>query len=424
MARAIGGARSALCIARLLWLARIRHRRRLDELWCRPAGRLSPSRRLRCTHPQGREAGRPAGRAVHESGARHQSQDCKGAGSHLPATAARPRRRGDRMRRRDFITLLGGASVAWPLAARAQQAAMPVVGFLSSASPDSYTIRLRAFRQGLKEAGYVEGQNVAIEYRWAEGQNSRLPVFAAELVHRQVDVIVAGGGTPCAVAAKAATGTIPIIVEVAVDPVAAGFVASLDKPGGNITGVTNLNVEIGPKRLELMHELLPSVSVIGVLVNPANPALFEPFVQSLEAAAKRLRLELHVLNASDDRDFEPVFAALDQLKAGALVIGPDVFFNSHIEQIAALAIGHALPTVYQYRPFVEAGGLLSYGSDETETYHLVGAYTGRVLKGEKPANLPVVQSTKVELIINLKTAKALGLTVPLPLAGRADEVIE
>jgi putative ABC transport system substrate-binding protein len=328
------------------------------------------------------------------------------------------------MRRREVITLLGGAVATWPIAVRAQQSAMPVIGFLSSASPASYAIRLRAFRQGLKEAGYVEGQNVAIEYRWAEGQNDRLPVLATELVYRQVDVIVAGGGTPCAVAAKAATGTIPIIVEVAVDPVAAGFVASLDKPGGNITGVTNLNVEIGPKRLELMHELLPSVTVIGVLVNPANPALFEPFVQSLEAAANRLRLELHVLNASDDRDFEPVFAALDQLKAGALVIGPDVFFNSHIEQIAALAIGHALPAVYQYRPFVEAGGLLSYGSDETETYHLVGAYTGRVLKGEKPANLPVVQSTKVELIINLKTAKALGLTIPLPLLGRADEVIE
>jgi putative tryptophan/tyrosine transport system substrate-binding protein len=327
------------------------------------------------------------------------------------------------MRRREFITLLGGAA-AWPLAARAQQPAMPVVGFLSSASPASYAIRLRAFRQGLKEAGYVEGQNVAIEYRWAEGQNNRLPVFAAELVHRQVDVIVAGGGTPCAVAAKAATATIPIIVEVAVDPVAIGLVARLDKPGGNITGVTNLNVEIGPKRLELMHELLPSVTVIGVLVNPANPALFEPFVQSLEAAANRLGLELHVLNASTDRDFDPVFAALVQLKAGALVIGPDVFFNSHIEQIAALAIGHALPAVYQYRPFVEAGGLLSYGSDETETYHLVGAYTGRVLKGEKPANLPVVQSTKVELIINLKTAKALGLTIPLPLLGRADEVVE
>ena len=328
------------------------------------------------------------------------------------------------MRRREVITLLSGAVATWPIAVRAQQSAMPVIGFLSSASPDSYAIRLRAFRQGLKEAGYVEGQNVAIEYRWAEGQNSRLPVFAAELVHRQVDVIVAGGGTPCAVAAKAATGTIPIIVEVAVDPVAVGFVASLDKPGGNITGVTNLNVEIGPKRLELMHELLPSVTVIGVLVNPSNPALFEPFVQSLEAAANRLGLVLHVLNASTDRDFEPVFAALDQLKAGALVIGPDVFFNSHIEQIAALAIGHALPAVYQYRPFVEAGGLLSYGSDETETYHLVGAYTGRVLRGEKPANLPVVQSTKVELIINLKTAKALGLTFPTALLVRADEVIE
>jgi putative tryptophan/tyrosine transport system substrate-binding protein len=328
------------------------------------------------------------------------------------------------MRRREFITLLGGSAVAWPFAIRAQQPGMPVVGFLSSTLPDSYAIRLRAFRQGLKEAGYVEGQNVAIEYRWAKGQNDQLPVFAAELVAHQVDVIVAGGGTPCAVAAKAATGTIPIIVEVAVDPVAIGLVASLDRPGGNITGVTNLNVEIGPKRLELMHELLPSVTVMGVLVNPSNPALFQPFVQSLEAAANRLGLALHVLNASTDRDFDPVFAALAQLKAGALVIGPDIFFNSHIEQIAGLALGHALPAVYQYRPFVEAGGLLSYGSDETETYNLVGAYTGRILKGEKPANLPVVQSTKVELIINLKTAKALGLAIPLPLLGRADEVIE
>jgi putative ABC transport system substrate-binding protein len=326
--------------------------------------------------------------------------------------------------RRQFISALGGAAVAWPLAAYSQQPSMPVIGFLSSASPDSYAIRLRAFRQGLKEAGYVEGQNVAIEYRWAEGQNNQLPVFAAELVHRHVNVIVAGGGTPCAVAAKAATGTIPIIVEVAVDPIAIGLVASLDRPGGNVTGVTNLNVEIGPKRLELMHELLPTVTVIGVLVNPANPSLFEPFVRSLQAAANRLGLEIHVLNASTERDFGPVFVALGQLKAGALVIGPDVFFNSHIEQIAALAITHELPAVYQYRPFVEAGGLMSYGSDETETYHLVGNYTGRVLKGERPADLPVVQSTKVELIINLKTAKTLGLTIPLPLVGRADEVIE
>jgi len=328
------------------------------------------------------------------------------------------------MRRREFITLLGGSAFAWPLAARAQQPAIPVVGFLSTASPDSYAIRLRAFRQGLKDAGYVEGQNVTIEYRWAEGQNDRLPALAADLVHRQVDAIVAGGGTPSAVAAKAATAAIPIVFEVATDPVKIGFVARLDKPGGNLTGVANLNVEIGPKRLELMHELLPSVTVIAVLVNPANPALFEPFVRSLQTAASGLGLELHILNASTERELDTVFTTLVQLKAGALVIGPDVFFNTHIQKIAALAIGHALPAVYQYRPFVEAGGLLSYGSDEADTYHQVGIYAGRILKGEKPADLPVVQSAKVELIINLKTAKALGLTIPLTLLGRADEVIE
>jgi putative tryptophan/tyrosine transport system substrate-binding protein len=331
------------------------------------------------------------------------------------------------MRRRAFITLLGGAattSLLRPRVARAQQPPIPVLGFLSSVSPDSYAIRLHAFRQGLKEAGYIEGQNVAIEYRWAESQNNRLPALAAELVHRQVNVIVAGGGTPSAVAAKAATAVIPIVFEVATDPVKIGFVASLDKPGGNLTGVANLNVEVGPKRLELLHELLPSVTVVAVLVNPANPALFEPFVRSLQSAASRLGLELHILNASTERDLDTVFAALDQLRARALVIGPDTFFNSHIEQIAALAIGHAVPAVYQYRPFVEAGGLLSYGSDEADTYHQVGIYAGRVLKGEKPADLPVVQSTKVELIINLKTAKAFGLTIPLTLLGRADEVIE
>ena len=326
--------------------------------------------------------------------------------------------------RRELIAALGGAAVAWPLAAHAQRSALPVIGFLGTASLDQYAIRLRAFQAGLKEAGYIEGQNVAIEYRWAEGQNDRLPLLAAELVHRQVDVIIAGGGTPAAVAAKAATAIIPIVFEVATDPVKIGFVASLDRPGGNLTGVANLNVEIGPKRLELMHELLPSVTVIAVLVNPANPFLSEPFVRALQAAASRLGLELHVLDASTERDFDTVFATLIQLRAGALVIGPDVFFNSHIEQIAALAIGHAVPAVYQYRPFVEAGGLLSYGSDETDTYHQVGIYAGRVLKGEKPADLPVVQSTKVALIINLKTAKALGLTIPLPILGRADEVIE
>jgi putative ABC transport system substrate-binding protein len=328
------------------------------------------------------------------------------------------------MRRREFITLLGGAAVAWPLAARAQQPVMPVIGFLGSAAAQTYVIRLRAFRQGLKETGYVEGQNVEIDYRWAEGQNNRLPALAAQLVQRRVAVIVAGGGTPTAVAAKAATTTIPIDFAVAVDPVAIGLVASLDRPGGNVTGVTNLNVEIGPKRLELLHELLPSVTTVAVLVNPANPVLAEPFVRGLQDAARKLGLQLHVLNASIERDIDTAFAELVQLRAGALVIGPDVFFNSHVEQLAALAIRHAVPAIYQYSPFVKAGGLISYGSDEPEYYRLVGIQAGKILKGEKPADLPVLRSTKVELIINLKTAKALGITVPLPLVGRADEVIE
>jgi putative tryptophan/tyrosine transport system substrate-binding protein len=326
------------------------------------------------------------------------------------------------MKRREFITLLGGAA-AWPLAARAQQPAVPVIGFLSSASPDSYTTRLRAFRQGLKEAGYVEGQNLEIEYRWTEGQYNRLPELAAELVHRQVAVIVAGGGTPSAVAAKAATTTIPIVFAVAVDPIKTGLVASLSRPGGNLTGVTNLNVEVGQKRLELLHELLPTATIIAVLVNPTSPTT-EPFLRALQPAARALGLQLHVLNASTDRDFDTVFATLGRLRAGALVISPDLFFNTRVELLAALSLRHAVPAIHQYRPFVAAGGLMSYASDETEYYRLVGIYAGKILKGDKPADLPVVQSTKVELIINLKTARALGLTVPLPLLGRADEVIE
>ena len=327
------------------------------------------------------------------------------------------------MRRREFITLLGGAA-AWPLTARAQQPPLPVIGFLSSASPDLYAIRLRAFRQGLKEAGYVEGQNVAVEYRWAEGQNNRLPVLAAELVHRQVDVIVAGGGTPSAVAAKAATATIPIVFAVGVDPVALGLVTSLNRPGGNLTGITNMNVEVGPKRLELLRELIPTATNIALLVNPTSPNLAEPFTRSMKAAASTLGLQLHVLQASTEQDFDRVFAALAQSRANALVIMPDVFFDTKSEQLAALTLRHAVPAIFQFREFVVAGGLMSYGSNETDNYRLLGTYTGRVLKGEKPADLPVVQSTKVELILNLKTAKALGLTVPLPLIGRADEVIE
>jgi putative tryptophan/tyrosine transport system substrate-binding protein len=327
------------------------------------------------------------------------------------------------MKRRVFITLFGAAT-AWPLTARGQQPSLPVIGFLSNASPDLYTTRVRAFRKGLKDAGYVEGQNVAIEYRWAEGQNNRLPVLAAELVHRQVDVIVAGGGTPSAVAAKAATATIPIAFAVAADPVEIGLVASLNRPGGNLTGITNLNVEVGPKRLELLRELIPAATIIALLTNPTSPRIAEGFLRALQPAASTLGLQLHVLNASTDRDFDPVFATMVQQRADALVIMPDVFFNSRIEQLAALSLRNAVPAIYQFRPFVAAGGLISYGSDEAEYYGLVGVYAGRILKGEKPADLPVVQSTKVELLINLKTAKALGLTIPLSLLGRADEVIE
>jgi putative tryptophan/tyrosine transport system substrate-binding protein len=327
------------------------------------------------------------------------------------------------MQRRRFITLLGGAAAAWPLAARAQQPLLPTIGFLSTVSPDVFAIRLRAFHQGLKEAGYVEGQNVEVEYRWAEGQSDRLSVLAAELVQRRVAMITAGG-TPSALAAKAATATIPIVFEVAVDPVELGLVASLKLPGGNITGVTNLNVEVGPKKLELLRELMPTTTNIAVLIDPTTPSIAEQFLRGLQAAAPTLGLQLHVLHASTERDLDTAFATLAQLRTGALVIGPNLFFNAHIEQLAALALRHAVPTNFQYRQFVAAGGLMSYGANETDNYRLVGIYAGRILKGEKPADLPVVQSTKVELILNLKTAKALGITVPNTLVGRADEVIE
>src|SRR5258705_4787472 len=330
------------------------------------------------------------------------------------------------MKRREFIRLVGGAAplMLRPIAVRAQQPAKPLMGWLSNASADVYTVRLGAFRQGLKQMGYIEGQNLDIEYRWAEGQNDRLPVLAAELVQRQVAVIAAAGGTPAALAAKAATATIPIVFAVSVDPIKIGLVARLNRPGGNLTGITNLNVEVGPKRLELLRELIPTATIIALLVNPTSPSIAEGFLRALQPAARALGLQLHVLNASTDRDFDPVFATMDQLRADALVISPDVFFNTRIERLAMLSLHHAVPAIYQYRPFVAAGGVIGYGSDETEYYRLVGTYTGKILKGEKPADLPVVQSTKVEMIINLKTAKALGLTVPLSLLGRADEGIE
>jgi putative ABC transport system substrate-binding protein len=327
------------------------------------------------------------------------------------------------MRRREFITLLGGTAAAWPLAARAQQPAMPVIGFVNPTSAQSFARPLSAFLKGLGETGYVEGRNVAIEYRWAGNRNDRLPAMVADLVRRQVSVIAATS-TPAAVAAKAATTTIPIVFEIGSDPIQLGLVASLSRPGGNITGATQLVQEVTPKMLELLHELLPTAHVMALLVNPTAPALAQTYTSTVLAAAHTLGLELHVLDASSERDFDGVFAKLIELRAGGLVIGAEALFTSHSEQLAALAVHHRVPTIYKGREFAAAGGLMSYGSDIRDSYRLAGIYTGRVLKGEKPADLPVQQATKVELFINLKTAKALGITVPLPLSGRADEVIE
>ena len=327
------------------------------------------------------------------------------------------------MNRREFITLLGGAAVAWPLAARAQQAAMPVVGMLSAEWPGQFTDRLRAFHEGLRETGYVDGRNLAIESRWAEGRNDRLPALAAELVRRQVSVIVTAGSTPAALAASAATTTIPIVFYIGANPVEAGLVTSLSRPGGNVTGVVTLNVEVAPKRLELLHDLVPTATIIGALVNPTTPYA-EALTRDLRTAAHTLGVQLHVLHASSERDFDTVFTSLVQLRAGGLVIGTDALFNSRSEQLAGLALRHAVPAIYQFREFVSAGGLMSYGTTIVDTYRPLGVYTGRMLKGEKPAELAVQQATKLELILNMKTAKALGITVPLPLLGRADEVIE
>ena len=327
------------------------------------------------------------------------------------------------MKRRAFITLLGGAAAAWPLAARAQQPHMPAVGLLGATSASGFAAQLVAFRRGLSEAGVVEGRDAAIEYRWADDQYERLPELAADLVRRQVAVIATIGGNAASVAARAATKTIPIVFHGSVDPVEAGFVASLNRPGGNMTGVVSLNVDTGQKRLELLHELVPTANTIALLLNPTN-AVAETQSNDLLAAARTLGLELHVLHASTEGEFEPAFARLMQLRAGGLVIGTDGFLVSRSERLAALTLRHALPTIFQYRAFAEAGGLMSYGGSVTDSYRLSGVYTGRILKGQKPADLPVQQATKVELIINLKTARALGLTVPLPLLGRADEVIE
>ena len=328
------------------------------------------------------------------------------------------------MRRRDFIKVVGGSVAAWPIAAHAQQPAQAVIGFVNSASRQGYEPQISAFLKGLSESGYVEGQNVAIEYRWAEGHSDRLPGLLADLVRRKVAVIVATS-SPAALAAKAVTTTIPIVFEGGMDPVPTGLVASLNRPGGNLTGVTSRYVEVAPKRLELLHELVPTARVVALLVDPTNyAAQAEANIRDVQAAAGKLGLELHVLNANAERGFDGVFAELAQLRAGGLVIGDSAYFFVQSRQLAELALRHAVPAVFVSREFVAAGGLMGYGGSLSDSYRLTGVYTARILKGDKPADLPVQQATKIELYVNLKTAKALGITMPTALLVRADEVIE
>jgi putative ABC transport system substrate-binding protein len=326
-------------------------------------------------------------------------------------------------RRREFITLLGGA-IAWPLAARAQQPAMPVVGFVNPQSLDGHAGRLRGFRQGLKDAGFVEGENVAIEYRWADGQFDRLPALAAELVSRQVAVIVATGGVSSAMATKAATTTIPIVFATAEDPARVGLVASLARPGGNLTGINFLNNELAAKRLALLRELVPGAARVAVLVNPANATTAETTLREAQAAARAMGLQIQVLNASTSREINAAVASLGRERPDALFVGGDAFFNSRCVQLANLASRHAVPATYADRLMAEAGGLMSYGSDVMDAWRQVGVYAGRILKGAKPADLPVVQASKFELVINAETARMLGLDVPPTLLARADEVIQ
>jgi putative tryptophan/tyrosine transport system substrate-binding protein len=326
--------------------------------------------------------------------------------------------------RREFIMLVGGAA-AWPLVVRAQQAGkMPVIGYLNSTSPNTFEAYTVAFRGGLQDAGYIEGKTIAIEYRWAEGKNERLPSLAADLVSHQVAVIAATGATAGVRAAMATTKTIPIVFITGADPVTSGLVASFNRPGGNVTGVSFLANTLAPKQLELLREVVPNISLVGVLVNPTNPALAEVALKDVQVAARTLGLRFHAVHAATERDFAAAFESLVQLRANALIIGADGFFTSRIALLAELATRHALPAISSYREFATSGGLLSYGTSLTDAYRQVGRYTAKILAGEKPAELPVIQPTKFELVVNLTTAKRLGLAVPVTLQVAADEVIE
>jgi putative tryptophan/tyrosine transport system substrate-binding protein len=326
------------------------------------------------------------------------------------------------LKRRTFITLLGGAAT-WPLAARAQQQPMPVIGFLNAQSQDNFAHAVAAFRRGLDEMGYAEGRNIAIEYRWADGQGDRLPALAADLVQRQVAVIASTGGDPAALAVKRATSTIPIVFTIGGDPVALGLVANLNRPGGNVTGISQINVLLDPKRLEVLHELMPGVAVAAVLRNPSNSNA-ETQVSTLQTAARTMGIELRFVTATTEREIDTAFTMLAEMRIGVLMVASDPFFNGRRRQIVTLATRLAVPAIFHQREFVLDGGLMSYGTSLTDMYRLAAIYTGRILKGDKPGDLPVQQSTKVELVINLKTAKTLGLTFPITLLGRADEVIE
>jgi len=328
------------------------------------------------------------------------------------------------MKRREFLGLIGGAAAALPRVVHAQLARTPVVGYLGSESPELFATRLQAFRNGLSSTGFDEGRNVTIEYRWAEGHNDRLPALAAELVARKVDVLASPGGVAAALAAKAATSAIPVVFEAGADPITVGLVTSLNQPGGNITGVSSLNAEVGPKRLELLHELLPSATDLALLVNPTNPKNAEATTKDIQRAANVLKIKLHVMKASKEGDFEKVFSTLAQIRVSGLVIANETFFANRSEKLAALAVRYAMPAAHQSREFAAAGGLMGYGGSIKQSHGQAGIYVGRILKGEKPADLPIQQVTKVEFVFNLKAARTLGLNPSPSFIARADEVIE